>query len=211
MAAGDAKGPASFASVEGRAFRHMRILMLGNSFTSAHGLPERLAELLDAEVVAHTRGGARLAEQMNPTTRLGGRTLAALDEGHWDYVVLQEMSNGPVKTRGRFLETVLALCERVRIAAAVPVLYETWAYEKGSERLAKAGLSYKEMHAGLSGAYEDAARCTHALLAPVGDAFFERAEREQLYDADGAHPSERGAELAAQVIAETIQRDAGLA
>ena len=40
----------------------MRILMLGNSLTSANDLPAQLAELLDADVVAHTRGGARLAE-----------------------------------------------------------------------------------------------------------------------------------------------------
>ena len=42
----------------------MRILMLGNSFTAANGLPRRLARLTGAEVTAHTRGGARLAEQI---------------------------------------------------------------------------------------------------------------------------------------------------
>ena len=44
----------------------MRILMLGNSFTAANDLPQRLAQLTGAEVAAHTRGGARLAEQLNP-------------------------------------------------------------------------------------------------------------------------------------------------
>ena len=43
----------------------MRILMLGNSFTYYHDMPKILAQMLDAEVVAHTRGGARLAEQLN--------------------------------------------------------------------------------------------------------------------------------------------------
>ena len=46
----------------------MRILMLGNSFTAANDLPQRLAQLTGAEVMAHTRGGARLAEQLNPKT-----------------------------------------------------------------------------------------------------------------------------------------------
>ena len=40
----------------------MRVLMLGNSFTFANNMPEILANLIDAEVVQHTRGGARLAE-----------------------------------------------------------------------------------------------------------------------------------------------------
>ena len=53
----------------------MRILMLGNSFTAANDLPQRLAQLTGAEVMAHTRGGARLAEQLNPKTKLGARTL----------------------------------------------------------------------------------------------------------------------------------------
>ena len=56
----------------------MRILMLGNSFTFTNNMPKMLAELTGAEVVHHTRGGARLSEQLNPNTRLGGRTQAAL-------------------------------------------------------------------------------------------------------------------------------------
>ena len=48
----------------------MRILMLGNSLTSANHMPELLAELTGAEVVCHTRGGARLSEQLNPKTKL---------------------------------------------------------------------------------------------------------------------------------------------
>ena len=50
----------------------MRILMLGNSFTFVNEMPKMLAELTGAEVVQHTRGGARLAEQLNPKTKMGG-------------------------------------------------------------------------------------------------------------------------------------------
>ena len=55
----------------------MRILMLGNSLTSAQDMPDILAELTGAEVVCHTRGGARLSEHLNPNTRLGARKQAA--------------------------------------------------------------------------------------------------------------------------------------
>ncbi|MBQ3282311.1 MAG: hypothetical protein IJH42_00475 [Atopobiaceae bacterium] len=84
----------------------MRILMLGNSLSTAHGLPDRLGELLGAEVTVHARGGARLAEQLNPATRLGALTGAALDAGGWDYVVMQEVSNAAVRSPGRMIESV---------------------------------------------------------------------------------------------------------
>ena len=49
----------------------MRILMLGNSFTTANDLPGQLAALTGAEVVCHTRGGARLSEHLNPEHPFG--------------------------------------------------------------------------------------------------------------------------------------------
>lgn len=84
----------------------MRILMLGNSFTTANDLPAQLAALTGAEVVCHTRGGARLSEHLSPGTRLGARTQAALAGEHWDYVVLQEMSHGPCTSPGSFFASV---------------------------------------------------------------------------------------------------------
>ena len=44
----------------------MRILMLGNSFTFYNDMPSIMAEIDDAEVISHTRGGAFLEEQLNP-------------------------------------------------------------------------------------------------------------------------------------------------
>lgn len=46
----------------------MKILMLGNSFTTANRMPDMLAELTGAEIVQHTRGGARLAEHLDAGT-----------------------------------------------------------------------------------------------------------------------------------------------
>ena len=58
----------------------MRILMLGNSFIFTNHMPQMLADLTGAEVIHHTRGGARLSEQLNPNTRLGSQTQAARSE-----------------------------------------------------------------------------------------------------------------------------------
>ncbi len=117
----------------------MRILMLGNSFTSSNNLPGLLAQLTGAQVVAHTRGGARLSEQLNPHTKLGAKNRAALAGEPWNYVVLQEMSHGPVTSPKSFFASVEGLCGLIREAGAAPVLYATWAYQKGGTKLASKG------------------------------------------------------------------------
>ncbi|MDO5133669.1 MAG: WYL domain-containing protein [Eubacteriales bacterium] len=156
----------------------MRILMLGNSYTFYNDLPGKLAALTGAEVVQHTRGGARLSEQLNPKTEMGARTLEALKNETWDYVVLQEMSNGPVTSREAFLRSAARLCEKIRAAKATPVLFATWPYERDSAAMAKMekkGIGYDVMAAGLSAAYHEAAERNDALIADVGQAFYKTA------------------------------------
>ncbi|RHO56559.1 SGNH/GDSL hydrolase family protein [Ruminococcaceae bacterium AM07-15] len=182
----------------------MRILLLGNSFTTANGMPRMLAGITGAEVVCHTRGGARLVEHLNESTRLGARTQKALQEETWDYVVLQEMSHGPFTATERFFSSVERLCSQIRQHGAVPVLYATWAYEKGGSKLAGKGWDYEEMARAMSAAYGKAARDNGALLANVGQRFYQRSQREQLYAADGVHPNEQGSRLAAETIGQVI-------
>ena len=181
----------------------MRVLMLGNRFTSTPHLPDRLARYLGAEVTAHTRGGARLAEHLNPKTRMGQRTQAALSREHWDYVVLQEMSNGPITAPARFLDSAAALCRLIREAGTTPVLYTTWGYLDPT-RLEALGLSQEEMARQLSAVCHQAAQANGALVADVGLAFLRQEDQTVLYGPDGVHPSEVGAELAAQVLADTM-------
>lgn len=179
----------------------MRILMLGNSLTTSNGLPDSLAHLLGADIVVHARGGARLAEHLNPDTRLGAKTQLALGEQRWDFVVLQESSNGPVRFRKRFLEASAELCAQVAAAGAQPAFFATWAYAPSCPKLAKLGLSHEAMHVQLAEAYREAADSAGALCADVGTAFFESSEKDGLYRADGVHPSKAGSALAAEVLA----------
>lgn len=185
----------------------MRVLMLGNSFTFANNMPETLANLIDAEVVQHTRGGARLAEQLNPDTKMGGMTQAALANEKWDYVILQEMSNGPITSRESFLNNTALLCERIRSNGAVPVLYATWAYQKGGKQLESFGMDYDEMYQKMYDTYHEAANQTGALIADVGKCFYEEATKQDIFAEDGCHPNELGSRLAAQVIADVILAD----
>ena len=185
----------------------MRILMLGNSFTFYNDMPSMLAELTGAEVVHHTRGGARLAEQLNPETQMGAKTLEALEKEAWDYVVLQEMSNGPITSRESFLNSVASLCEKIRAAGATPILYATWAYRKDCDKLEEMGLEYDVMAAQLSEAYHEAADQNEALIAEVGKRFYAQAGKTELYAEDGKHPNEVGSRLAAETIAAVIAAD----
>ena len=180
----------------------MRILMLGNSYIFTNDLPSILAEITGAEVVQNTRGGARLREQLNPETRLGAKALELLQNEKWDYVVLQEMSNGPITAKESFMQSVKDLCGKIRENGAVPVLYATWAYQKDGKQLQKFGIDYDEMYRKMHEAYAEAAEKNHTLLADVGSAFYEKTETENLFNDDGSHPNEAGSNLAAETIAE---------
>lgn len=184
----------------------MKILMLGNSFTYYHDMPRILSALTGWDVTAHTRGGAWLDEHLDPSCELGARTLPALREQHWDYVVLQECSYGPLVDRPRYLRSVQALCDLARRAGDVPVIYATWAYREGSDKLASTGLSYAEMDAALTDACHEAARQNHALVADVGCAFTATRDQLSLYEpADDYHPTREGSIVIAQAIIRCIE------
>lgn len=185
----------------------MRILMLGNSFTFYHDMPKMLAAMLEAEVVAHTRGGAMLAEQLNTETEMGARTLRALQEEKWDYVVLQEQSNAPITKKKSFLKSSAALCALIKENGAKPLFYSTWAYKDDTEKLATMKMTYAEMDAGLRESYSEAADSNGALIADVGGAFTAMRGLAGLYEADDYHPSQAGSLLAAATIARVIETD----
>ena len=182
--------------------------MLGNSFTFFHDMPKILSKLLGCEVAAHTRGGAYLAEQLNPETEMGARTLKALAEEKWDYVVLQEQSNAPALKRESFMKSARGLCSLIRQAGAKPMMYATWAYRDGTEKLRSTGLTYDELYAALRDAYHVAAEENGALVADVGDAFRDICGIVDVYMPDDYHPSPAGSVLAAHVICNAILEDA---
>lgn len=174
-----------------------RILMLGNSLTSANGLPELLAGRLSCEVTALTRGGARLAEFANPATRMGAALATALAEDGWSHVVLQEMSNGCVTHRASYHRALAALVGAVREAGAVPVVFATWPAEDGSMRLARLGYeSADEMRADMLAAFTAEAKATSCFLADACTGFL-----PSMYAPDGMHPNADGSRFAADVLA----------
>lgn len=45
---------------------------------------------------------------------MGRATLDSLQNEKWNYVVLQEMSNGPITVKASFQKNVRLLCEKIR-------------------------------------------------------------------------------------------------
>ena len=178
----------------------MRILMLGNSFTFSNNMPKMLSELTGAEVIHRTRGEARPSEQLNPNTKLGGRTQAALRNEQWDYVVLQEMSHGPITSLKSFFSSVEQLCRQIRANGAAPILFATWAYQRGGSKLTAKNWDYDEMAQKMSEAYHKAARENNTLIADVGRRFYELSDTQNLYAADGVHPNTLGSCVATETL-----------
>jgi lysophospholipase L1-like esterase len=135
---------------------------------------------------------------------MGARTLEALEHESWDYVILQEMSNAPVTSRKAFLRSVSALSDKIHENDATPLLYATWAYKRDSEKMNSMSLSYDEMAAQMCEAYHEAGDQNNALVADVGQRFYELSETMDLYAEDGCHPNETGSKLSAEVIADVI-------
>ena len=183
----------------------MRILMLGNSLTAANDLPQMVSRMAAAEVVAHTRGGARLSEHLNPATRMGAMTLTALEQDRFDVVVCQEASTNPLRFRESYLRSIRALDELARSHGAVCVIFATWALAEGARPLKNLGMSPSEMRRRLAFVFEEAAEATGSVVADVGAAFWAAPERRRLLAADGVHPSMEGTRLAAGVISKTLR------
>ena len=182
----------------------MRILFFGNSFTYYNDLPAMLSHLTGWETAAVTRGGAYLRQFLDEGDELNAQMNAAMARGPWDKIVLQEQSFNAVGGREDYLAAADALCARVREHGAEPVLYATWPYQAGSEKLRGTGLSYAQMAQGLREAFAQASLRCGARTVPVGSAFERASGQVPLYIEDAYHPTPQGTYLAACVFAETL-------
>ena len=207
-----------------------RVLFIGNSYTSVNKLPEVFAEVVKSAgytvpvIKSATPGGQTLKQHLT----VQPKSLAAIDEGKWDVVVLQGQSQEPAlaevnpTVRKDFVESAAALCQRIRAQSpqARIVFYETWARHpdswttKGKDYNANVGKDPAEMQARLRLWYEKVAKANDALVAPVGDAWERNYLSKQpyrLHVADNSHPDFKGTYLAALVMYKTIYQPKDLA
>lgn len=170
----------------------MRILFIGNSYTSRNNLPGLIAGLAGARgtSVDHrliSAGGASLRQHLN-----AGTALAAIADGAYDVVVLQEQSTLPAKNAKRMHESVRDFHAAIEAAGARTALYMTWARRNAPEA-----------QQAITTAYASIAAEVGATLAPVGmvwERFLRTHDQPLLHDADNSHPALAGSYLAACVF-----------
>jgi hypothetical protein len=172
----------------------MRILFVGNSYTSRNDLPGLLRTLaaqcdppITIETQAIVAGGASLRRHWN-----AGTVLQALNVMHWDYVVLQDQSTLPVKNAGRYHDNIRLYVTPIRERNAKLVLYLNWP-RMGVPQTANAlDLAVRQIGVEVG-----------AIVVPVGPAWRVAAQMLPtlaLYERDGSHPTVAGSYLAACVF-----------
>jgi hypothetical protein len=188
-----------------------RVLFLGNSYIFFNELPTILTELSESmgHVVVteqNTPGGASLQGHVN-----NPESQALIEQGGWDYVVLQEQSQKASlpddQVTADFFPAVEALVTAIRQHndCAVPLLYMTWGRENGDAQNCAwwpPVCTYDGMQELLTERYLEAADNTQSWCAPVGMIWEDLLSLTNinLYNPDGSHPSAAGSYLAASAI-----------
>jgi hypothetical protein len=198
-----------------------RVLFIGNSYTGVNNLPQIFRNIAasagraPAEVKAATPGGLTLYQHLNSP-----ETLQLIDEGGWDFVIIQAQSQEAAASeqlqdiRYYFLKGAAGLYERVKTNSprARVVLYQTWArhadYWNDPKADRSIGNTPGEMQARIRKWNQNAAaQKSDFLIAPVGDAWelnYQNPQAVRLHQADNTHPAFNGSYLAALVIYSTI-------
>ncbi len=174
----------------------VRMLFIGNSFTTKNELPDLLSEIAKAgmginiEYKVISAGGASLRRHWN------GGAANTITSAKWDYVVFQEQSTLPVKNANRFHENVREFVPVMKESGAKMVLYMTWARKKEPENQRLLTDNYNKIGKELG-----------ATVVPVGIAWqkmLAKHDEPVLHAEDGSHPTVAGSYLAAYTFYSTL-------
>ncbi|HZZ80587.1 MAG TPA: hypothetical protein VFE62_18935 [Gemmataceae bacterium] len=190
-------GAATGHTQDGQAKGEVSVLFIGNSLTYYNDLPKMVAELAKADkqpplhYERETPGGCTFEKHWKD-----GKALAKIKSRKWDFVVLQDNSQGPLKMRESMFEYGKKLDDEIKKQGAKTILYMTWALQNRPED-----------QAAISKAYLDLAAELKCLTAPVGNAWETALKADKppiLHTKDKKHPTATGTYLAACVIYATI-------
>jgi hypothetical protein len=190
------------------ASKPLRVLFIGNSYTYFNNLPRMVEQL-----AAASKNGPRIETRMvvipGGTLKEQWQTedaLKAIQQGGWDYVVLQEQGTFGASWRVDgllhvntmyFFEYARLFDAAIKKAGAKTVLFQTWPRRDAPEQDRQA----------LDSAQMEIAGELHAVVAPVALAWQiarKEAPEVSLYWVDGSHPSPGGTYLAACVFYATL-------
>lgn len=187
----------------------MDVLFIGNSFTYFNDMPYTFLNMLktfdeSSKVETIAYGGYSLSQYADENTEIGKMVISKIVSYEWDYIVLQEQSLLPCTDALEFKASVKKIAKIASTVDAKILLYQTWAYEDGTDKLGSTGMTYGDMAQRLRNAYFEAAKEINGTVAPVGELFYKVHNSEHITALinrdDGYHPSSSGSYLAACVI-----------
>lgn len=187
--------------------QHSKVLFIGNSYTSVNNLPELISNIF-------TSAGGTLTYEMSAP---GGCTfqqhcnvsMPYIQQGGWDYVVLQEQSQLPSFPESQFMQESYPyahqLCEAIQQynPDAKTVFYMTWGRKNGDAQNCPYYpplCTYEGMDSLLYARYMMMAEDNHVCVSPVGAAWHyvrDHYPQIELYQSDESHPSYFGSYIAA--------------
>jgi hypothetical protein len=176
----------------------IRLLFIGNSLTYVNDLPALVQELGKQDGVNITYTTIALPDYSLEDHWNGGKAETAIEEGKYDFVVLQQGPSALPESQVLLLEYTKRFAEACKNAKAKPALYMVWPSKSRSFD-----------HDGVITSYTKAATATGSILCPAGLAWRYAWQSEPslpLYSADSFHPSVAGSVLAALVVYAAIQQ-----
>lgn len=185
------------------------VAFLGNSYTYANNLPQMISKLAQSSgdqlnYDSNTPGGYTL--QGHSTN---SNSIALIQQGIWDYVVLQEQSQLPsfpisqVNTDVFPYATILCNMITQYNSCAKPLFFMTWGRKYGDSQNCSVWppvCTYEGMDSLLNLRYRMMANTNQAYVSPVGAVWrYIRSQDStiELYSSDQSHPSLIGSYAAA--------------
>lgn len=179
-----------------------RILFIGNSYTYAGmgeqnpEIPFRLKEMgalykKNIQTGFIVKGGAQLEQHWKD-----GKALHMIQNGHYNFVVLQDQSSAAFRSLNSFREYAVKFDSAIKRSSAKTVLYMTWGYSDRPKMVDTIAYEYNRLGKDLG-----------AIVAPCGLAwksFFEKNPNIELHISDKSHPRTEGVYLNTCVFYQTL-------
>lgn len=186
-----------------------KVLFIGNSYTYVNNLPEIIAAMAESTgdtlvFSSSLPGGSTFQLHVNNST-----TVSLIQQGGWDYVVLQGQSQEPSFPDNQFYAQTYPyaqqLCEMIHQynPEAKTVFYMTWGRKNGDQSncpFFQPLCTYEGMDSMLYLRYMTMAEDFGAEVSPVGALWHNLRDHHpeiELYSSDESHPSLAGSYAAA--------------
>lgn len=190
------------------------VLFLGNSYTSTNNIPQITADIasnMGDNLVFddYTPGGYKLSQHYTDPV-----SLAKIQAGPWDFIVLQEQSQIPSSSGFTFVGNVSNMVQYIKnnTTCTLPMFYMTWGRKNGDALNCPNHpqvCTYLGMDAATRTAYMSMAQISDAEVTPVGAVWrYVRSNYPaiNLYQPDDSHPTAEGSYLAACCFYTTLFR-----